>query len=65
MAGSGEDSFLEVHRDVYRRLKTATSLQARDLARHLGLEDQIDWTIADREIERRAGVARRVSLTAE
>jgi L,D-transpeptidase ErfK/SrfK len=65
MAGSGEDSFLEVHRDVYRRLKTATSRQARDLARRLALENQIDWTIADREIERRAGVARRVSLTAE
>jgi L,D-transpeptidase ErfK/SrfK len=65
MAVSGKDTFLEVHRDVYRRLTTTTSRQTRELARRLALEDQIDWTIAERDIERRAGVARRVSLTAE
>lgn len=65
MAASGEDTFLEVHRDVYRRLTTATSRHARELARRLALDGRIDWTDADREIERHAGIARRISLRAE
>ena len=65
MVASGGDIFLEVHQDVYRRSTTATSRQAREQARRLALEDQIDWMVADREAERRAGVARRISFTRE
>ena len=65
MAASGQGTFLEVHRDVYRRLTTTTSRQARELARRLALEDQVDWKVVDREVERRAGVARRISFTSD
>jgi L,D-transpeptidase ErfK/SrfK len=65
MAVHGEDIYLEVHPDAYRRLKTAPPRYARDLASHLGLDGRIDWSVADREIERHAGIARRVSLRAE
>jgi L,D-transpeptidase ErfK/SrfK len=64
MAADGGGVYLEVHRDVYRRLTTAIGPIAGALARSLAVDDQIDWTIANAEIERRAGVARRVS-TAE
>jgi L,D-transpeptidase ErfK/SrfK len=66
MAANGEDTFVEVHQDVYRRLTTAAmSRYARELAGRLGLENQINWVMVDREIERRAGVARRVSFMRE
>jgi hypothetical protein len=39
--------------------------RARELAKGLGLADRIDWTLAGSEIERRAGVARRVSRAAQ
>jgi hypothetical protein len=65
MAVSGDNAYLEVHRDVYRRLTTAISYQTHELARHFALENQIDWVMADREEERRAGVARRISFTSE
>jgi L,D-transpeptidase ErfK/SrfK len=65
MAVSGDAIYLEVHQDVYRRLPTATSRYARELAKRLAVNDRIDWLVADAEIERRAGVARRVSATAE
>jgi len=35
------------------------------LAKRLTMDDRIDWRVADAEIERRAGVARLVSSTAE
>lgn len=63
MAASGGDTFLEVHRDVYRRVTTTASGYVRELAGRLGLNDQIDWMVADREVEGRAGVARRISFT--
>jgi L,D-transpeptidase ErfK/SrfK len=61
MTADAEGIYLEVHRDAYHRLPTAMGLIARELARRLGVDDQIDWTIANAEVERRAGVARRVS----
>ena len=65
MAVSGDVTYLEVHRDVYRRLPTPTSRYARELASRLAVNDRIDWLVADAEIEGRAGVARRVSVTVE
>lgn len=62
MATSGGDIFFEVHPDVYRRATTPASRYVRELAGLLGLDDQIDWMVADREVERRAGVARRISF---
>ena len=52
--------YLEVHPDVYRRATSALQ-QTQELASRLGLADRIDWTLAASEIERRAGIARRVS----
>ena len=63
LAGDGDDVYLEVHRDVYHRVPAGISQQAHELARRLALADRIDWTLAEREMERRAGIARRVSLT--
>jgi L,D-transpeptidase ErfK/SrfK len=61
IAESGADVFIEVHADVYRRLAASPYEIARTLAARLGLADRIDWGLADREIDRHAGVARRVS----
>jgi len=54
--------YLEAHRDVYRRATTSALQQAHELAARLGLAHRIDWTLAAAEIERRAGIARRVSV---
>src|SRR5262245_56668396 len=55
------DVYLEVHPDVYRRATMSALQQTQELAARLGLADRIDWTLAATEIERRAGIARRVS----
>jgi L,D-transpeptidase ErfK/SrfK len=57
--------YLEVHRDVYRRTPMSASQQARELAARLALADRINWTLAEREIELHAGIARRISSTAD
>ena len=62
MAESGEDVYIEVHADVYRRLAASPYEIARTLAAGLRLADRIDWSLADREIDRHAGVARKVRL---
>jgi L,D-transpeptidase ErfK/SrfK len=59
------DVYLEVHGDVYRRTTISAWQRAHELAARLGLANRIDWTVAAAEIERRAGVARRVSLARE
>ena len=62
MMNDGDDVFIEVHEDVYRRLPESGREQARELAARLGVSGRIDWTAADREIDRHAGVARNVRL---
>jgi L,D-transpeptidase ErfK/SrfK len=62
MAVRGNEVYLEVHRDVYRRMSMSAGQRARELATRLALADRIDWTIVTSEIERQAGIARRVSL---
>jgi L,D-transpeptidase ErfK/SrfK len=57
--------YLEVHRDVYRRTTISPLQTAHELAGRLGLAHRIDWTLAAAEIERRAGIARRVSRAGE
>jgi L,D-transpeptidase ErfK/SrfK len=59
---SGEDVYIEVHPDVYRRLPATPHQEARALAVRLGLDGRIDWERADREIDRHAGIAREVRL---
>lgn len=65
LTANGGEVYLEVHRDVYHRLPMGALQRARELAGRLALVDRIDWTLAEGEIERRAGVARRVSLAAD
>ena len=65
IAESGDDLFIEVHADVYRRLSIIPYETARELAAGLGLDDRIDWTLADREIDRHAGVARSIRLKSD
>lgn len=52
--------FLEVHRDVYRRVQTEARADARALASILGLNDWVDWDAAERVVEARQGIARPV-----
>ena len=61
MAVRGNEIYLEVHRDVYRRMSMSAAQQARELAARLALADRIDWAVASSEIERQAGIARRIS----
>jgi L,D-transpeptidase ErfK/SrfK len=61
----GDEIYLEVHRDVYRRMSVSAVQRARELAARLALADRIDWTVADSEIERQSGVARRVSAVSQ
>jgi L,D-transpeptidase ErfK/SrfK len=65
LAVSGGEIYLEVHRDVYRRVPMNAAQKARELATRLALFDRIDWTVANREIERQAGIARRVSAASK
>jgi L,D-transpeptidase ErfK/SrfK len=62
LTSHGGEVYLEVHGDVYRRATMSALQQAHALAARLGLVHRIDWTLAAAEIERRAGIARRVSL---
>ena len=62
IAVRGNEIYLEVHRDVYRRMSMSAAQQVRELATRLALADRIDWRVANIEIERQAGIARRVSL---
>jgi L,D-transpeptidase ErfK/SrfK len=54
--------YLEVHRDVYRRLIEAPAEIVRAAARAAGLADRIDWERADAVIAAHEGVARAISL---
>jgi L,D-transpeptidase ErfK/SrfK len=63
IAANGDGVYLEVHPDAYRQLRMNVLEQAREMATRLALADRIDWTLAAREIEHRAGVARLISFT--
>jgi len=62
MAASSDGIYLEVNRDVYGRATRAPLPQVREMARRLAVDDRIDWTVAEDVIERREGVARRISI---
>ncbi len=62
IAVSGHEIYLEVHRDVYRRMSMSATQRVRALAARLALADRIDWAVANREVEQQAGIARRVSV---
>lgn len=53
--------YLEVHRDVYRRLSTPVIDIVRERAAALGISDRIDWPVADRVASARGGLARDVT----
>ena len=59
----GNEIYLEVHADVYRRLSVSPHQQARDVAARLALHDRINWAVADPEIEQHAGVARKITAS--
>ena len=56
----GDEIYLEVHRDVYRRLRKTPGAVVFDLARMAGLDMDIDWVRADTVMAARHGVARLV-----
>jgi L,D-transpeptidase ErfK/SrfK len=62
IAESGDDVYIEVHADVYRRLAASPYVIARALAARLGLAYRTDWSLADREIDRHAGVAHSIRV---
>jgi L,D-transpeptidase ErfK/SrfK len=57
----GEDVFLEVHRDVYRRWPHDPLAFVKTKAGELGVADRVDWDAAARVIHERAGVARGIA----
>jgi L,D-transpeptidase ErfK/SrfK len=63
LAAIDDDVFIEAHPDGYRREEGDVRQQLRERAAALGLTDRIDWTVADRELRRRSGIARRVTRT--
>lgn len=62
IAAVGDDVYIEVHPDVYGQLRASPREVGRELAVRLGVADRIDWSLAEREIDRHAGVARNVRL---
>ena len=61
LAVVGDGIFLEVHQDVYRRVRTDAGADARALASGLGLHEWVDWDAAERVVEARDGIARPVA----
>ena len=61
VAQDGDNVFLEVHADVYRRSAVSALDQAIARAGELGLTDRIDWVRAAAVVSARHGVARLVS----
>jgi L,D-transpeptidase ErfK/SrfK len=62
LGDAGGRIYLEVHRDVYRRLKQPLLPIVQALAAAAGLEARIDWNAAAAVIAARHGVARDVTL---
>ena len=61
LAVVGSDVFIEAHPDVYGRAAGDEREWVRDRAAALGVTGRIDWTLVDRELRRRSGIARLVS----
>ena len=57
----GDEVFLEVHRDIYRRGPHDPLAVVKTKAGELGVTDRVDWDAAVRVIHERAGVARRIT----
>jgi len=56
------DIWLEVHPDVYRRIRMTPAEQVRQAAVDLGLDGRIDWEAAARVVAARHGIARIITL---
>jgi L,D-transpeptidase ErfK/SrfK len=52
--------YVEVHRDIYRRLDILPAMHLRKLAAATGLLDRIDWVTAGQAVAAAHGVARRI-----
>ena len=62
LAQDGEEVYLEVHTDPYRRARAPAITEVRTLAAGMGIADRIDWGAVDAVIAARAGVARNVTV---
>ncbi len=61
MLVEGDEVFLEVHRDIYRRGSHDPLAFVKTKAGELGVTDRVDWDAAARVIHERAGVARGIA----
>ena len=57
----GDEVFLEVHRDIYRRGPHNPLAFVKKTADELGVTERVDWSAATRVIRERAGVARGIA----
>ncbi len=64
LAVVGDDVYLEAHPDAYGKAGADPKQALRDRAEALGISDQINWVAAAQVLQRRAGVARRITAGA-
>src|SRR5262245_7271599 len=64
LAVVADDVFLEAHPDAYGKGGSDAKQELRERAIALGISDQINWTAAAQVLQRRAGVARRITAGA-
>lgn len=57
----GAEVYIEVHPDIYRKLPRSLREEVRRLTLRGGVDQMVDWALVEQEVERRAGIARRVS----
>jgi L,D-transpeptidase ErfK/SrfK len=63
LAWVGDHAWVEAHPDVYRNAVVDARQALRVRAASLGVTEQIDWAAADKVLELREGIARRVTTT--
>lgn len=56
-----DEVYLEAHPDTYRRMATSPGDYARRIAAAMGLGERIDWAAAGAVLQRREGIARKVT----
>ena len=61
VAAEGDQVFLEVHRDVYKRGPRDPLEFVKARARELGVFDRVDWIRAADVIRQREGIARAIA----